>query len=77
MATTSITLTGEWQQITTGAETKLIQSLSGKFALCESASHPDEGQAWHIFTEVIITPPSVVWVKSFTLGNKLVVTNMS
>lgn len=77
MATERIELTNEWQQITTGTETKLIQSLSGRFALCESASPPNEGQAWHVFTEVIITPPSVVWAKSFTLGNKLIVTNMS
>ncbi|MGK0739968.1 hypothetical protein ACSFCX_00005, partial [Yokenella regensburgei] len=45
--------------------------------LCESVDEPPAEQPWHIFSEVVITPPSIVWVKTFTPGNNLVVTTMS
>ncbi|MGK0747790.1 hypothetical protein ACSFCX_25895, partial [Yokenella regensburgei] len=63
MTTENVLLSGQWQQITTGTETKLLQCLSGKFALCESVDEPPAEQPWHIFSEVVITPPSIVWVK--------------
>ncbi|HHE5967910.1 MAG: hypothetical protein E6997_17640 [Citrobacter sp.] len=75
-STQSIALTNNWQQITTGVENALIQTISGKFALCVSDSHPVEPQAFHVLSELNITPPTKAWVKTFTPGTKLVITYM-
>ncbi|EKM5742865.1 hypothetical protein PU345_002142 [Enterobacter kobei] len=77
MSTEKVILSAQWQQVTTGTETKLLQCLSGKFALCESAAEPADEQPWHIFSEVTITPPSVVWLKAFTPGLPVIVTTMT
>lgn len=76
MTTRSLKLTYEWQQISTGKETLLIQCVSGRFALCENTSKPAADQPWHVFSEVIITPPSSVWVKTFSPGTPLLITDM-
>ncbi|HEO9044218.1 TPA: hypothetical protein QIF36_002385 [Enterobacter kobei] len=77
MPTEKIILSDDWQQVTTGTETKLIQCVQGRFALCENPVQPQDDQPWHIFSEVTITPPSVVWVKCFTPGLPLIMTTMT
>ncbi|WP_247146578.1 hypothetical protein [Escherichia coli] len=58
MSTEKITLTEEWQQITTGNETVFIQSRSGDFALCDSQSTPDDSTPFIVATEARILPPA-------------------
>ncbi|MFT2793049.1 hypothetical protein ACMV5I_23685 [Serratia sp. T13T92] len=74
--TQDITLTGDWQQITTGVENALIQTIDGKFAVCYSETAPVEPQAYHVFSELTITTPTKAWVKTFTPGIKLTITYM-
>lgn len=73
MSTQKITLTPVWQQITTGAESVFIQCRSGNFALCDSRTEPDDNTPFVIVTEASITPPAILWVKTFCLPAELVV----
>lgn len=73
MATTKISLTAEWQQITTGAESAFIQSRSGNIALCDSQTTPDDATPFVVVTEARICPPARIWAKTFTSSSDLVV----
>lgn len=78
MATEQIILTQEWQQLTDGSETKLIQSRDGMFELSEGANQPSQHFSGHLFSMVTVTPPSVVWVKCVVSPGEVVcVTNFS
>lgn len=73
MPTEKITLTEEWQQITTGNETVFIQSRSGDFALCDSQSTPDDSTPFIVATEARILPPASIWVKESYIPCDLIV----
>ena len=73
MSTEKVTLTAEWQQITTGNETVFIQSRSGNFALCDSQTEPVESTPFIVVSEANICPPACIWVKTFCSPNALVV----
>ncbi|EDR7169953.1 hypothetical protein CTR22_004396 [Salmonella enterica subsp. houtenae] len=73
MGTREIALTDAWQQVTTGTESVTLQSKSAVFAICSSQSQPDGNSAYQIYREVMVTPPTVAWVKSFVDKNKLVI----
>ncbi|ECG1719639.1 hypothetical protein D8Z03_17925 [Salmonella enterica] len=65
MATTAKTIGREWQQITDGTQSALVQIL-GSADVCDSPVQPGEEQAAHNFsnTTLTITPPTVVWIRS-------------
>ncbi|EAA7555525.1 hypothetical protein A2I42_08295 [Salmonella enterica] len=65
MATTAKTIGREWQQITDGTQSVLVQIL-GSADLCDSPVKPGEEQAAHNFsnTTLTITPPTVMWIRS-------------
>ncbi|HED3095552.1 TPA: hypothetical protein R4045_001087 [Citrobacter freundii] len=73
MSTREMVLTGDWQQVTTGTESVTLQCKSAVFAICSSQSQPDGDSSYQIYREVIVTPPTVAWVKSFVDKNKLVI----
>lgn len=65
MATTAKTVGRDWQQITDGTQTALVQ-ITGSADVCDNPVKPGEDQAAHSFsnTELTITPPTVLWVRS-------------
>ncbi|WP_096978822.1 hypothetical protein [Escherichia coli] len=62
--TTRLTLTDNWQQVTNGKETKLLQCKGFSFAVCSSSTAPGKDQAYHLYSDVLVTPPTVAWVRS-------------
>ncbi|EMI3726038.1 hypothetical protein V6Z26_000073 [Escherichia coli] len=75
MSTKKVTLTAEWQQITSGKETVFIQSRSGNIAICDNQSKPGDDYPFVVITEAAINPPAVIWAKTFCPGTSLVVLN--
>ncbi len=73
MATKKITLTDEWQQITTGSESVFIQSRYGKVAICESQTRPADDYPSINIMEANICPPSVIWARACIPGTVLVI----
>ncbi|MDJ6848646.1 hypothetical protein LED50_03995 [Salmonella enterica] len=65
MATTAKTIGREWTQITDGNQSVLVQ-ITGSADVCDSPVKPGEDQAAHSFsnTELTITPPTVMWIRS-------------
>lgn len=65
MATTARTVGRDWQQITDGTQTTLIQ-IKGSADVCDSPVKPGEDQPSLSFsnTELTITPPTVMWIRS-------------
>ncbi|EDW4373504.1 hypothetical protein AAA67_004400 [Salmonella enterica subsp. diarizonae] len=65
MATTAKMINRDWQQITDGTQTKVIQ-ITGSADVCDSPVKPGEEQASLSFsnTELTITPPTVLWIRS-------------
>ncbi|ECM3181145.1 hypothetical protein QB94_13010 [Salmonella enterica subsp. enterica serovar Newport] len=65
MATTAKTIGRDWQQITDGTQTTLIQ-IKGSADVCDSPVKPEEDQHSLSFsnTELTITPPTVLWIRS-------------
>lgn len=73
MATRAITLTNEWQQVTTGSETVTIQCLKSRVALCESKTPPAADTPFISVYEAVINPKSAIWAKTFVQGSELVI----
>ncbi|HDD2121263.1 TPA: hypothetical protein PAP86_001459 [Salmonella enterica] len=65
MATTAKTIGRDWQQITDGTQTAFIQ-ITGSADVCDNPVKPGDDQPAHSFsnTELTITPPTVLWVRS-------------
>ncbi|EKK3319162.1 hypothetical protein PMI54_004489 [Salmonella enterica] len=65
MATTAKMINRDWQQITDGTQTKVIQ-ITGSADVCDSPTKPDEEQASLSFsnTELTITPPTALWIRA-------------
>lgn len=65
MTTTAKTIGRDWQQITDGTQTKVIQ-IVGSADICDSPVKPGEEQASLSFsnTELTITPPTALWIRS-------------
>lgn len=65
MATTSRTIYRDWQQITDGTQTKVIQ-ITGSADVCDSPAKPGEEQHSLSFsnTTLTITPPTALWIRS-------------
>lgn len=65
MATTAKTVNRDWQQITDGTQTKVIQ-ITGSADVCDSPVKPGEEQDSLSFsnTELTITPPTALWIRS-------------
>lgn len=65
MATTSITATADWQQITDGTVDKVIQSIGGEIRLCDSPTKPDGKMASHrVNGWATISAPTVAWIRA-------------
>lgn len=64
MATTSITLTSEWVQITDGSQTATIQAYGYSFALYEGAEPPTSDSSYLVVPSAGITPPHVTWARA-------------
>ncbi|EEG2782572.1 hypothetical protein GXR14_001192 [Salmonella enterica] len=65
MATTAKTVGRDWQQITDGTQTKVIQ-ITGSADVCDSPVKPGEEQDSLSFsnTELTITPPTALWIRA-------------
>ncbi|HIB1592743.1 TPA: hypothetical protein ACWV6B_005228 [Salmonella enterica subsp. enterica serovar Muenchen] len=65
MTTTAKTIGRDWQQITDGTQTKVIQ-IVGSADICDSPAKPGEEQASLSFsnTELTVTPPTALWIRS-------------
>ncbi|ATW54461.1 hypothetical protein BB12_07965 [Salmonella enterica subsp. diarizonae] len=65
MATTAKTINRNWQQITDGTQSVLVQII-GSADVCDSPVKPGDDQPAHSFgnTELTITPPTVLWIRS-------------
>ncbi|ECG1720578.1 hypothetical protein D8Z03_23070 [Salmonella enterica] len=65
MATTAKTIGREWQQITDGTQSVLVQIL-GSADPCDNQVKPGEEQAAHSFSNTVltVTPPTVMWIRS-------------
>ncbi|HFE7542730.1 TPA: hypothetical protein ACGADT_004046 [Salmonella enterica subsp. enterica serovar Newport] len=71
MATTAKTIGRDWQQITDGTQTTMIQ-ITGSVDVCDSSVKPEEDQPSLSFsnTELTITPPTALWIRaSWFTGN--------
>lgn len=73
MTTRAITLTKDWQQITTGIETAFVQCAKNRIALCESSTEPANDIPFISVSEAQINPPATIWAKSFVPGSELVI----
>ncbi|EOY8363710.1 hypothetical protein AIT68_005357 [Salmonella enterica subsp. salamae] len=65
MTTTARTIVRDWQQITDGTQSVLVQ-ITGSADVCDSPVKPGDDQPAHSFsnTELTITPPTVLWIRS-------------
>lgn len=65
MATRQITVGHEWQQITDGTQSVVVQLL-GTADVCDSPTKPTEAHPAHNFNNTVltITPPTVMWVRT-------------
>ncbi|HAU2969684.1 TPA: hypothetical protein JC740_003916 [Salmonella enterica subsp. diarizonae] len=65
MATTAKTIGRDWQQITDGTQSVLVQ-ITGSADVCDNPVKPEDEQPAHSFsnTELTITPPTVMWIRS-------------
>ncbi|ENB7108536.1 hypothetical protein ABIG58_001078 [Salmonella enterica] len=65
MATTAKTVGRDWQQITDGTQSVLVQ-IFGSADVCDSLAKPGEEQAAHSFSNTVltITPPTTMWIRS-------------
>ncbi|EKC7217725.1 hypothetical protein OP853_000089 [Salmonella enterica] len=65
MATTQKIIGREWEQITDGTQTALVQII-GSADVCDSPVIPGEEHPAHNFsnTDLTITPPTVLWIRS-------------
>lgn len=70
MATERIVLTDEWQQLTNGSETKILQSRDATFELFEGNDKPSKTLSGHTFSLVTVSPPAVVWVRRDSAAGK-------
>ncbi|EBV5082451.1 hypothetical protein DO659_03405 [Salmonella enterica subsp. enterica serovar Minnesota] len=64
MATRKIMLTRDWQQVTDGTQTVVIQ-IPDAFQICDSPEKPEEDAPALQFTvkTLTITPDTVAWVR--------------
>ncbi|EAM6080459.1 hypothetical protein MSU25_000136 [Salmonella enterica] len=69
MATRRITVTREWQQITDGSTTAVIQ-FSDPIELCDSQTQPENAAAALNFPAqtLTITPPTQAWIRAAGCG---------
>lgn len=65
MATTAKMIGRDWQQITDGTQTALVQ-IFGSADVCDSQAKPGEEQAAHSFSNTVltVTPPTIMWIRS-------------
>lgn len=65
MATTAKTIGRDWEQITDGTQSVLVQ-ITGSADVCDSPVKPEEDQPSLSFsnTELTITPPTAMWIRS-------------
>ncbi|ENE8565963.1 hypothetical protein ABN789_001820 [Salmonella enterica] len=65
MATTAKTVGRDWQQITDGTQSVLVQ-IFGSADVCDSPVKPGYDQPAHSFsnTELTVTPPTTMWIRS-------------
>ncbi|EOV0283390.1 hypothetical protein ACOIP5_002300 [Salmonella enterica] len=65
MATTAKTIGRDWQKITDGTQSVLVQ-ITGSADVCDNPVKPGDDQPAHSFsnTELTITPPTVMWIRS-------------
>ncbi|EMS9600925.1 hypothetical protein WLF29_003665 [Salmonella enterica] len=65
MTTTAKMINRDWQQITDGTQTKVIQ-ITGSADVCDSPVKPGEEQAAHSFSNTVltVTPPTTMWIRS-------------
>ncbi|ELP6230850.1 hypothetical protein R1074_001533 [Salmonella enterica] len=65
MATTAKTIGRDWQQITDGTQSVLVQ-IFGSADVCDSPDKPGEEQAAHSFSNTVltVTPPTTMWIRS-------------
>lgn len=65
MATTEKTIRREWQQITDGTQSVLVQ-IFGSADVCDNPEMPGETHPAHSFsnTTLTVTPPTVMWARS-------------
>lgn len=74
MTTRKMTLTQEWQQVTNGADSVLIQVMSGVVYLCDSPARPEAGAPAHIFYDLVqISPPTRAWIRTGLGGDAVVI----
>ena len=76
MATTAKTIGREWQQITDGTQTALVQII-GAADVCDSETQPTEEADSHPMANILlnISPPTVMWIRStwFEISVRVVV----
>ncbi|EEI4448030.1 hypothetical protein G0S15_001400 [Salmonella enterica] len=65
MTTTAKTIGRDWQQITDGRQTALVQII-GSADVCDSATKPGEKHESHPMSNLLlnVSPPVVMWVRS-------------
>lgn len=71
--TQPITLTASWQQITDGVNEFLIQRMTGVFEYVIADTQPPAEASGHkSITEIVVTPPSVVWCRNAALTTTVI-----
>ncbi|ECT1023918.1 TPA: hypothetical protein H2A59_002396 [Salmonella enterica] len=65
MATTAKIIGREWQQVTDGAQSALVQII-GSADVCDCDTQPDVDHASHPMSNMLlnVTPPVKLWIRS-------------
>ena len=76
MATAKIVLNpSTWTQVSDGTSLKTLQVTQGSVYLCDNPTSPSSGAAYHTIYQgniIVLTPPTVGWVKG-TASNSVIV----
>ncbi|BBK03764.1 hypothetical protein [Enterobacter phage EspM4VN] len=77
MATAKFTLDAStWTQVSDGTSLKTIQVTQGSVYLCDSPTTPSASSPAHTLYQgniVVLTPPTVGWVKSASSASSIIV----
>lgn len=65
MATTAIMAGHQWQKITDGMQTMLVQ-ITGSADVCDSPTAPGDDHPAHSFSNTVlsVSPPTTLWIRA-------------
>jgi hypothetical protein len=75
MKTQRIALTNQWQQLTDGTQTRILQLTECSFALAVSETQPDADDPYYLLTDLVtVGPPFKWWIRVLDREQSIVVT---